>query len=81
MHPSLEPKAALAHIQLTTALEMEERESTSFIDCFRGTDLRRTIISTMVYAIQPLVGNFLVIGYAVVGFGSSKILPSQELAG
>ncbi len=68
MHPSLDAKAALAHIQLTTALEMEERESTSYIECFRGTDLRRTVISSMVYAIQPLVGNFLVIGYAVYFF-------------
>ena len=68
MHPSLDAKAALAHIQVTTALEMEERESTSFAECFRGTNLRRTVISTMVYAIQPLVGNFLVIGYAVYFF-------------
>jgi len=68
MHSSLDSKAALAHIQLTTALEMEERDTTSFADCFRGTDRRRTVISTMVYAIQPLVGNFLVIGYAVYFF-------------
>jgi SP family general alpha glucoside:H+ symporter-like MFS transporter len=34
----------------------------------RKTDLRRTIICIMVYAIQPLVGNFLVIGYAVYFF-------------
>jgi MFS transporter, SP family, general alpha glucoside:H+ symporter len=68
MHPSMDAKAALSHIQLITALEMEERDTTTFIDCFRGTDRRRTIISTMVYAIQPLVGNFLVIGYAVYFF-------------
>ena len=68
MHSSMDSKANLAHIQMTTALELEERESSSFADCFKGTDRRRTIISVMVYAIQPLVGNFLVIGYAVYFF-------------
>lgn len=68
MHPSMDAKAALAHIQLTTVLEMEESTTSTFADCFKGTDLRRTVISTMVYAIQPLVGNFLVIGYAVYFF-------------
>ena len=77
MHSSLDPKAALAHIQLTTALEMEERDSTSFAECFRGTDLRRTVISTMVYAIQPLVGNFLVIGYAVYFFELAGLATSD----
>ena len=64
----MDAKGALAHIQLTTDLEMEERNSATFADCFRGTDRRRTVISIMVYAIQPLVGNFLVIGYAVYFF-------------
>ncbi len=45
-----------------------EIESTSFLDCLKKTDLRRTVICTMVYAIQPLIGNFLVIGYAVYFF-------------
>ncbi|KAK5129219.1 hypothetical protein LTR08_003743 [Meristemomyces frigidus] len=68
MHSSMDAKGALAHIQLTTDLEMEERNSATFADCFRGTDRRRTVISIMVYAIQPLAGNFLVIGYAVYFF-------------
>lgn len=67
-HPSVDAKNALAHIRLTNALEMEEHETAHFVDCFKGTDLRRTIITIMVYAIQPLVGNFLVIGYAVYWF-------------
>lgn len=68
MHSSMDVKAALAHIQLTTDLEMEEVNTATFADCFRGTDRRRTVISIMVYAIQPIVGNFLVIGYAVYFF-------------
>ena len=73
MHPSMDAKAHLGHIQMTTALELEDRDSSSFADCFRGTDRRRTIISVMVYAIQPLVGNFLVIGYAVYFFELSGL--------
>lgn len=67
--PSVDRKAILANIELTTQLEIDESNSdVGFSECFRGTDLRRTLISTMVYAIQPLVGNFLVIGYAVYFF-------------
>lgn len=58
----------LANIQLTTRLELEESQSNSFIDCFKGTDARRTIISSMVYATQVLAGNSYVIGYAVYFF-------------
>lgn len=62
---------------MTTALEMEERDTTNFIDCFRGSDLRRTVISSMVYAIQPLVGNFLGIGYAVYFFELAGLQTAQ----
>jgi SP family general alpha glucoside:H+ symporter-like MFS transporter len=65
---SVDTSALVAHIQLTTSLEDRETERSRFIDCLKKTDLRRTIICTMVYAIQPLVGNFLVIGYAVYFF-------------
>lgn len=77
MHPSMDSKAALAHIQLTTDLEAEESNTATFVDCFKGTDCRRTIISTMVYAIQPLVGNFLVIGYAVYFFELAGLAPGD----
>ncbi|KAK4493640.1 hypothetical protein PRZ48_014825 [Zasmidium cellare] len=50
-HSSVDAKAALAHIKLTTALEQEEERLETFIDCLRGTNLRRTVISTIVYAI------------------------------
>lgn len=56
---------------------MEDSVSVSFIECFKGTDLRRTIISIMVYAIQPLVANFLVIGYAVYFFELAGLQTAQ----
>lgn len=68
----------LAHIQLTTSIEDIETEHARFIDCFKKTDLRRTIICIMVYAIQPLVGNFLVIGYAVYFFELAGLTASAS---
>lgn len=76
-HSSVDTSRILASIQLTTELELEERDTSNFVDCFKGTDLRRTVISIMVYAIQPLVGNFLVIGYAVYFFELAGLETAQ----
>jgi SP family general alpha glucoside:H+ symporter-like MFS transporter len=41
----------------TTALEAKITSGASYLDCFRGVDLRRTEIVCMVWAIQNLSGN------------------------
>ena len=41
----------------TTALEEKITKGASYFDCFRGTDLRRTEIVCMAWAIQNLSGN------------------------
>ncbi|KAF2688538.1 maltose permease MAL61 [Lentithecium fluviatile CBS 122367] len=41
----------------TTALEEKITKGASYMDCFRGTDLRRTEIVCMAWAIQNLSGN------------------------
>jgi MFS transporter, SP family, general alpha glucoside:H+ symporter len=41
----------------TTALEEKITSGASYFDCFRGTDLRRTEIVCMCWAIQVLAGN------------------------
>ncbi|PLB47996.1 sugar transporter [Aspergillus steynii IBT 23096] len=41
----------------TTALEAKITRGASYADCFKGTDLRRTEIVCMVWAIQNLSGN------------------------
>lgn len=41
----------------TTALEEKTTSGASYLDCFRGHDLRRTEIVSMVWAIQNLSGN------------------------
>ncbi|KAL4779133.1 general substrate transporter [Aspergillus varians] len=41
----------------TTALEQKVTTGASYLDCFKGVDLRRTEIVCMVWAIQNLSGN------------------------
>ena len=47
----------VAMMMHTTALEEEITKGASYLDCFRGTDLRRTEIVVMCWAIQNLAGN------------------------
>ncbi|KAL9529004.1 General alpha-glucoside permease [Sphaerulina musiva] len=46
--------AMMAH---TTALEEQTTSGASYLDCFKGSDLRRTEIVCMCWAIQNLAGN------------------------
>lgn len=69
-------KATLAVIEETDRLEMEFESGSTYMDCFRGVNLRRTEISCGVYCTQVLSGVYLV-GYAtyffkLAGLDSSK---------
>lgn len=59
--------AMLVLIEETDLLEREYEASTTYLDCFKGSNLRRTEICTMVYLIQVIGGNPL-IGYATFFF-------------
>ncbi|KAH8751460.1 maltose permease, partial [Hyaloscypha finlandica] len=52
----------------TTVHEESMQKAPSFIDCFRGTDLLRTGISTGVFACQHFVGIIFVLGYSTYFF-------------
>ncbi|KEF59110.1 MFS transporter, SP family, general alpha glucoside:H+ symporter [Exophiala aquamarina CBS 119918] len=60
-----EVDASLAYIKYTTELEKAETANASFIECFKGTNLRRTEINCVVWATQILCGN-AILGYSVV---------------
>ncbi|RDW75153.1 maltose permease MAL61-2 [Coleophoma cylindrospora] len=47
----------LAMMRHTTALESKITKGASYLDCFKGTDRRRTEIVCMVWAMQNLSGN------------------------
>ncbi|THY20788.1 putative maltose permease [Aureobasidium pullulans] len=59
--------AMLILIEETDLLEREIEASTTYLDCFKGSNLRRTEICTMVYLIQVIGGNPL-IGYSTFFF-------------
>lgn len=41
----------------TNELEKEVEEGTSYLQCFRGVDLRRTEIACMAFLAQPFSGS------------------------
>ena len=49
----------LAMIQRTIEIESHAGGSASFLDLWKGTDLRRTIITCLVYASQNFAGNLI----------------------
>ncbi|KAH8658977.1 general substrate transporter [Ilyonectria robusta] len=73
-----EVESTLAYIRHTTALEEAETVNASFLECFRGTNLRRTEINCVVWAAQILGGNALV-AYAVTFLQSAGFSEIQSL--
>ncbi|KAI4748809.1 general substrate transporter [Aureobasidium sp. EXF-12298] len=59
----------LANILDTLRLEHSSKQDRpNYLDCFRGTDLRRLTICVMAYDMQAFTGNMLFISYAVYFF-------------
>lgn len=54
-HP--EAKSTVAMMIHTNKIEMEIDQGTSYLDCFRGVDLRRTEIACLTFAAQPFCGS------------------------
>lgn len=50
-------KLAVAMMVHTNELEKSIDQGTSYLDCFRGVDLRRTEIACMAFAAQPFCGS------------------------
>ena len=69
-------KNMLALIQRTNEREHENAAGARYIDCFRGTDLRRTVICCMAWGTQILCGLSLPF-YAVVFFQEAGFPPTQ----
>jgi SP family general alpha glucoside:H+ symporter-like MFS transporter len=57
--PSFNANETIAMMKHTNALEEALSEGTRYIDCFKGTDLRRTEIVSFTWAIQTLCGKIL----------------------
>ncbi|KAF2435490.1 sugar porter family MFS transporter [Tothia fuscella] len=63
----------------TTTLEENMTQGSSYIDCFRGVNLRRTEIVCMAWAIQNLSGNSFS-GYSTYFLEQAGLDPSKALS-
>ncbi|KAF5024667.1 hypothetical protein F66182_3289 [Fusarium sp. NRRL 66182] len=67
--PSVDVEAKMATIQSTIAEEQAaSAEQASWAQCFKGTDLVRTMISVGVFLCQHFVGIIFVLGYSTYFF-------------
>lgn len=57
--PSFDPAKTVAMMVHTDELEKEISSGTSYLDCFKGIDLRRTEIACVTWMIQTLCGSGL----------------------
>lgn len=63
-HDAAEIEASLDRVETAIQLERSSAESkASWIECFRGPNLRRTTIVVMVFLAQQLIGVNFVVGY------------------
>jgi SP family general alpha glucoside:H+ symporter-like MFS transporter len=56
-HPTFNADETIAMMIYTVELEKESNVGTSYLDCFKGTDLRRTEVACVTWAIQNLSGS------------------------
>lgn len=47
----------IAYMVMTTAIERRFRDESSYAACFKGANMRRTMISAVIYCIQTFNGN------------------------
>ena len=59
-HPDFNADDTIAMMRHTNELEKAVSEGTSYFDCFRGTDLRRTEIACMTWFTQAFCGAALI---------------------
>jgi SP family general alpha glucoside:H+ symporter-like MFS transporter len=74
------PLVEMAEIIKTMELEETESANTSYLDCFRGVDLRRTEIAMGVFAVSQLVGAVFVFGYSSYFFELAGISTSNAFS-
>jgi len=62
--PSFNTERAITLLEATIEKEKKlEQENVTYLDCFKGSNLRRTIIIVMVFTAQQFSGSWFVAGY------------------
>ncbi len=62
--PDFDPDDTIAMMVHTNNMEKAMSTGTSYLDCFRGTDLRRTEIACFAWAVQTMCGAMLFMSYS-----------------
>ncbi|KXG50971.1 Major facilitator superfamily domain, general substrate transporter [Penicillium griseofulvum] len=75
--PNFSAEETVSMIVYTNAMEQRTENGASYLDCFKGTDLRRTEIACCVWAVQSLCGSGLM-GYSTVFYQRAGLAESQS---
>ncbi|KAJ5972418.1 Major facilitator superfamily domain general substrate transporter [Penicillium vulpinum] len=75
--PNFSAEETVSMIVYTNAMEQQTENGASYMDCFKGTDLRRTEIACCVWAVQSLCGSGLM-GYSTVFYQRAGLADSQS---
>ncbi|WPG98247.1 sugar porter family MFS transporter, protein [Acrodontium crateriforme] len=78
--PNFDADKTISMMHYTNELEKATTEGTSYLDCFRGFDLRRTEIVSMVWAIQTLCGGSSIIGYSTYFFEQAGLSSANSFS-
>jgi len=78
-HPDFNADETIAMMRHTNELEKSVSSGTSYLDCFRGTDLRRTEIAAMTWFTQAFCGASL-IGYSTYFFQQAGLSDSNAFS-
>ncbi|KAJ5169342.1 Major facilitator superfamily domain general substrate transporter [Penicillium coprophilum] len=75
--PNFSAEETVSMIVYTNAMEQRTEQGASYLDCFKGTDLRRTEIACCVWAVQSLCGSGLM-GYSTVFYQRAGLADSMS---
>ncbi|PIA82923.1 General alpha-glucoside permease [Cercospora beticola] len=77
--PNFDVNQTVSMMVYTTAIEREKEAASSYSACFRGTNLRRTEICCMVWAIQILCGGYMM-GFSTYFYEQAGLDPSNAFS-
>ncbi|KAF7195337.1 General alpha-glucoside permease [Pseudocercospora fuligena] len=78
-NPDFDADQTINLMVYTTELERATQEGVSYWDCFKGVNLRRTEIATIVWAIQ-ITGGGYIMGYGVYFYEQAGMSPSNAFS-
>lgn len=76
-YPGEQGRMKLAQMEMTLEEVRAETEGVTYLECFRKSNLRRTMISIMPLCIQALSGIAFVAGYFTVSFFRRRRDPTK----